>query len=136
MNGRKQDNFAGGSPAAGYLSCLAEKGNPKKSPPVCRPSACVVGALAPYNHGVLLAADRGGAQGNEKQKAWCAPCTRFLFCRQRSAHHTADGKDSVKESLVILRNATVIDLAPRFSFAICKSALCFAASAENLPCPL
>ena len=28
---------AGGSPAASYLSCLAKKGNPKKSPPVCRP---------------------------------------------------------------------------------------------------
>src|SRR5450759_960230 len=28
---------AGGCPAASYLSCLAKKGNPKKSPPVCRP---------------------------------------------------------------------------------------------------
>jgi hypothetical protein len=27
---------AGGRPAADYLSCLAKKGNPKKSPPVCR----------------------------------------------------------------------------------------------------
>ena len=27
-------NFAGGSPTAGYLSCFAKKGNPKKAPPV------------------------------------------------------------------------------------------------------
>ena len=30
-------NIVGGSPTASYLSCLAKKGNPKKSPPVCRP---------------------------------------------------------------------------------------------------
>jgi hypothetical protein len=30
-------NFAGGSPAASYFSCLAKKSNQKKSPPVYRP---------------------------------------------------------------------------------------------------
>ena len=33
-----QSKTAGGRPAATYLSCLAKKGKPKKSPPVCRPS--------------------------------------------------------------------------------------------------
>ena len=47
----------------------------KETQPRFAAPACVVGASAPYNHGVLLAADRGGAQGDEIQNlkpVWCA----------------------------------------------------------------
>src|SRR5450759_1005756 len=134
MNGQKQINFAGGSPAAitndlpsvvcwvsqmasssiSHFSCLAKKSNQKKSPPVCRP--CGVPSISRKQAGLrnstwrgahpraplrdsnitsdlaevffqpsrmascfisarlnlcFLAADRGGAQGNEKQTPRC-----------------------------------------------------------------
>ena len=84
-NNQKQEP-PGGCPAASYLSCLAKKGNPKKSPPVYRPlwgsldqlqaSGAAQLALARRTHRAplrnsnsarlnlrLLATDRGGAQG-------------------------------------------------------------------------
>ena len=101
MNDHKPSNFAGGRPATDYLSCLAKKGNPKKVPPVRRPSgfldqpqASGAAQLALTGHTNraplrssditrlnlrLLAADRGGAQGNENLKVLCALCAQFCF---------------------------------------------------------
>src|SRR3990172_11847645 len=92
MNGRKQINTAGGSPAASYLSCLAKKGNPKKSPPVCRRFAvpCVARPvrLLRNSHCVLrqssqkppdLPALLGGAQGKRSKAVLCGVRARFFL---------------------------------------------------------
>jgi len=81
MNGRKQTNFAGGSPAASHFSCLAKKSNQKKSPPVCRRCAvpCVarlVRRLRNSRYALRQSSPKspdqppllGGAQGKEKPK--------------------------------------------------------------------
>ena len=64
---------------------LAKKGIPKKSPPVCRP-ACVVGASAPYNHGVLLA----GASGTLDQPQASGAAQLALAWRTLLTNHTND----------------------------------------------
>src|SRR3989338_6074614 len=94
-------NLAVGCPAASYLSCLAKKGNPKKSPPVCR--RCAVPCVArlvmrlrnsryAFRQSSPKSPDQpallGGAQGNEKTKdVACAVRTFFCFV-VRVAHAT------------------------------------------------
>ena len=98
--------FAGGSPAAGYLSCLAKKGNPKKAPPVCRRCAvpCVArpvrrlrNSRCALRQSSPTSPDRppllGGAQGIKKQKRSILGgliAHRVLMRSVRCAHAISD----------------------------------------------
>ena len=95
--------------------CFAKKKVTKeKATPVCRRFAVpCVARLVRLPHKLARSAARpraltyssefpdqpallGGAQGNKKQKVWCALRARFLFCRQRSTCYAGDGSGRIK----------------------------------------